>query len=205
MTLKKVTMTVKHEGCWTEDVNAHTVTLNLEVYPEKGYLRSWLISDSRELKDRMRREPSVKKITRVYGGKDSTLIDFLNVYEGSIAGALYALEVLIIGNHNKGGLEHWSFVTGQNSLSEIRSRISSLAKITDFRAEDYVLSYPSLTEMERRVLHLALDNGYLEYPREVDSERLAKVLGVSKVTFLYHWRNVQRKVMKYMATNMGID
>ncbi|AWR98511.1 helix-turn-helix domain-containing protein [Metallosphaera hakonensis] len=204
MALKRVTVGVRHEGCWTSEVKDGTVTINLEVYPDRGYLRSWLISSSRELRTKMREHKSVRKVNRVYETRESTLLDFLNVFHGSVAGLLYSREVLILGNYNRGGEEFWTFVTTGSAMNEILNELSSLGKITTVSEEDYVPYFPSLTEMERRVFWMALNRGYLNYPRDVEAEDLARVLGVSKVTFLYHWRNAQKKIMKYVSKNINI-
>ncbi|MCG3109322.1 hypothetical protein L3N51_01612 [Metallosphaera sp. J1] len=202
MVLKKVTIGVIHDGCWTSETEERAITMNLEVYPDKGYLRSWLVSPSRELGKRMASHRSVKKLNRVYVNRGDTLLDFLNVYEGSIAGLLYSKEVLILGNYNERGTEFWTFVTGSGTLSELKGELSSLGKIVRIEVEDFSPSYPYLTEMERKVFWMALNNGYLNYPREIEAEDLAKVLGVSKVTFLYHWRNAQRKILKYVSDHL---
>ncbi|QKQ99011.1 bacterio-opsin activator [Metallosphaera tengchongensis] len=199
MQLKKVTITLKHEDCWTSDIEDRTVTLNLEVYPEKGYLRSWLLAPSGKFGREFRGHNSVKKVNRVLEAKEYSLIDFLNIYEGSVAGILYNMEVLILGNYNVAGEETWSFVTGKTTLNEVRGMLSSIGEVSAFLVEDYLPKFPFLTDMERRAFSLALNRGYLEYPREVEAEDLARILGVSKVTFLYHWRNAQRKIMKFFA------
>ncbi|EHP70149.1 MAG: helix-turn-helix domain-containing protein [Metallosphaera yellowstonensis] len=197
--LKKVNLTLEHEGCWTESSNETVRTINLEVYPDKGYLRSWILSSEPNLAERMAREPTVKRVNKVYSSRGEVIVDFLNVYEGSVAGLLYSREVLILGNYNVGGREVWSFVAGKNALSELRREISSLGRVVDMRVEDYLPSFPNLTEMERRVLKVAISRGYIDYPREVNAEELARMLNLSKVTFLYHWRNAQKKILKYVS------
>lgn len=197
--LKKVHLVLEHQGCWTKSSLWTARTINLEVYPEKGYLRSWILSSDPNLAAKMRMEPSVKRINKVYRSKGEVIIDFLNVYEGSVAGLLYSKEVLVLGNYNADGREVWSFVVGKNALSELRKEIAPLGKVVDMRVEDFLPSFPNLTETERKVVRVAISGGYLDYPREVNAEELARTMNLSKVTFLYHWRNAQRKIMKYVS------
>jgi len=44
---------------------------------------------------------------------------------------------------------------------------------------------------------IAYNYGYLDYPRKASADELAELLGISKVTFLYHLRNAQRKLITY--------
>jgi len=144
----------------------------------------------------------VKRINGVYKSRRGTVVDFLNVYKGSVAGLLYSKEVLLLNNYNLGGNEVWSFVVGRGAISELRKELSSMGKISNIEVQDFEPCFPILTDMEKKVLRTAIDMGYLDYPRERHAEELAERLKVSKVTFLYHWRNLQRKIMDYFAREL---
>jgi predicted DNA binding protein len=199
--LKKAIIAINHDGCWTENTKGSVKTINLEVYPEKGYLRSWVITSDLEVKKLMR-GGGVKRINGVYKSRRGTVVDFLNVYKGSVAGLLYSKEVLLLNNYNLGGNEVWSFVVGRGAISELRKELSSMGKISNIEVQDFEPCFPILTDMEKKVLRTAIDMGYLDYPRERHAEELAERLKVSKVTFLYHWRNLQRKIMDYFAREL---
>ncbi|MBP1357113.1 MAG: helix-turn-helix domain-containing protein, partial [Sulfolobus sp.] len=43
----------------------------------------------------------------------------------------------------------------------------------------------------------AYTHGYFNYPRKKNADEISELLSMSKVTFLYHIRNVQRKLIDY--------
>jgi len=197
--LKKVTMTVEHDDCWTSQVPFKARTLNLQVYPTKHYLRSRILIDSSNLEivKEMSKCKGVLKVNKVISSQNKTLVDFLNVYKGSIAGILYDYEVLILDNEIRDGKEKWTFVAPRLSVSKIVNEIKNVSKIDQVRSEEYKPSTLSLTDMERKVLLLALHSGYLDYPKRAKTKDLASLLGISKVTFLYHLRTAEKKILSF--------
>jgi len=197
--LKKVTITVEHDDCWTSQVPFKARTLNLQVYPTKHYLRSRILIDSSNLEviKEMSKCKGVLKVNKVISSQNKTLVDFLNVYKGSIAGILYDYEVLILDNEIRDGKEKWTFVAPRLSVSEIVNEIKNVSKINQVRSEEYKPSTLSLTDMERKVLLLALHSGYLDYPKRAKTKDLASLLGISKVTFLYHLRTAEKKIISF--------
>lgn len=182
-------------------------TINLEVYPHKNYLRSRILieTEEKEIVKSMRNHKSVVKIINVYKYKDSIYVDFLNAYKGSIAGLLYDKEVLILGNTIKGGKEIWEFVTHSKNVREIVDELESLGKIRRLELYDFdPFISPELTEKEKKILSLAYAYGYLDYPRRISADELAEKLGLSKVTLLYHLRNAQRKLVKFILRSSGL-
>ena len=199
--IKKVDVKIVHEDCWTHHMPYDAYTINLQVYPDKNYLRSRIVINSTD-KDAiklMKDHKSVMKIISINKLRDGYYVDFLNTYKGSIAGVLYDKEVLILGNKIKGNSELWSFATYSRNLNELLEELKSLGKIEEVKTEDFDPSFTlDLTEMERKVLMVALSKGYLDYPRRVTADEIARLLNISKVTFLYHLRNAQKKVITYL-------
>ncbi|QIW23581.1 bacterio-opsin activator [Sulfolobus sp. S-194] len=201
MMIKKVDVKIVHEDCWTHHMPYDAYTINLQVYPDKNYLRSRIMVNSTD-KDTikmMKDHKSVVKVMNISKLKDGYYVDFLNTYKGSIAGVLYDKEVLILGNKIKGNSELWSFVTYSKNLTELFEELRSLGKIEEIRTEDFNPSFTlDLTDMERKVLMVALSKGYLDYPRRANADEIARLLNISKVTFLYHLRNAQKKIITYL-------
>lgn len=197
--LKKVTVTVEHDDCWTSQAPFKARTISLQVYPTKDYLRSWILIESSNLKvvKEMSKWKGVLKINKVISSQNKTFVDFLNAYKGSIAGILYDYEVLILDNKISDGKEKWTFVAPRLSVSEILNEIKNVSKINQVRSEEYKPSTLSLTDMEKKVLLLALNSGYLDYPKRAKTKDLASLLGISKVTFLYHLRTVVKKILTF--------
>ncbi|AGJ62204.1 helix-turn-helix domain-containing protein [Saccharolobus islandicus] len=204
--IKHVDIVVSHEDCWTSHMPFTAYTINLEVYPHKNYLRSRILIDSMEnnvISNLMKTHRSVIKVMKVDRFKGGTYVDFLNKYKGSIAGVLYDKEVLILGNLIEGKDEKWSFVTSSKNLREILTEIESLGKVKRVETTDFnPILYPNLTEWEKKVLTVSYSYGYLDYPRRATADELAELLGISKVTFLYHLRNAQRKLIAFFIKNI---
>ncbi|BCU71556.1 helix-turn-helix domain-containing protein [Stygiolobus caldivivus] len=201
--LKKVTVTVRHEDCWTSQVPFRAKTISLQVYPNKHYLRSRIMIDLNDpdVVKEMGKCKGVMKVNKVMPNRDKTLVDFLNVYKGSIAGILYDYEVLLLDNEIREGKEIWTFVVPRLSIREIVNEIKNVSKVGEVKIDDYTPSNVYLTDMERKVLLLALHSGYLDYPKKSKTEDLAKLLGISKVTFLYHLRTAEKKIISmYLDT-----
>ncbi|WP_048098493.1 helix-turn-helix domain-containing protein [Candidatus Acidianus copahuensis] len=198
--LKRVIVEVEHEDCWTPKIPYGSLTLGLSIYPNKNYLRSRLLvySANKEILHKMKRNKNVIKINDYELRNSNTYIDFYNVYEGSIAGYLYDKEVTLLGNENKEGREVWVFATDEDYIHEVVSGLKSLGKVKRAVAKDFeISSFPDLTDIEKKVLLTAYMRGYFEYPRRSSTDDIAESLSLSKVTFLYHIRNVQKKLVEH--------
>lgn len=54
---------------------------------------------------------------------------------------------------------------------------------------------PKITEKQKEAIHLAIDNGYYEFPRKIDLDKLSKLMSVSRVTYQEHLRKAERKLI----------
>ena len=52
-----------------------------------------------------------------------------------------------------------------------------------------------LTDRQYEVVERALEEGYFEWPREIDSEAMAETMEISRATFLEHLRKAQAKLL----------
>lgn len=203
--LKRVDLLISHEDCWTSNMPYIAYTINLEVYPHKDYLRSRILIDSsdKNITKLMKSHRSIIKIISIDRFKGGTYVDFLNTYKGSIAGLLYDREVLILGNIIENEMEKWSFVTSNKNIKEIVNEAKNLGKVVDVKVTDYdPMLYPGLTDIEKKVILMAYNHGYLDYPRRITADELAELMKISKVTFLYHLRNAQKKLIRFSIKNI---
>lgn len=53
----------------------------------------------------------------------------------------------------------------------------------------------ALSSRQAEVVELALEEGYFEWPREIDAEALAEKLGISHATLLEHLRKAEKKLL----------
>lgn len=145
--LNRVKVTLVHDECWTSEAGLEDVyTINYDVYPEKGYLRSRIIVPKGLRKEivKIKEHKSIKKINHISSLNSVILVDFLNNYKGSVAGFLYDNEVLFIGNQISNGKETWDFITTKNKTNDIVNGLSSMGKIVDIKIKtirDLFLNY----------------------------------------------------------------
>lgn len=57
---------------------------------------------------------------------------------------------------------------------------------------------------QRELLTLAVSEGYFEIPRETTLEELAEQMGITKTTASNHLRKVERSVMEFLVTYVGL-
>ncbi len=58
-----------------------------------------------------------------------------------------------------------------------------------------------LTDKQKQAMHLAIKNGYYNYPRKIDLPKLAKLMGISYSTFQAHLRKAEQKLIPYSFGN----
>lgn len=54
---------------------------------------------------------------------------------------------------------------------------------------------PQLTNKQKEALNLAIENGYYEYPRKIELEKLAKLMKISYSTYQAHLRKAENKLI----------
>lgn len=55
--------------------------------------------------------------------------------------------------------------------------------------------HPKITDVQKRAMELAIENGYYEYPRKTELKELAKKMGVCYSTYQSHLRKAERKLI----------
>jgi len=63
-------------------------------------------------------------------------------------------------------------------------------------------SMPTLSEFERRVLLVALREGYFEWPKRTSLDSIASILGLSKATVAEHLRKALKKLIEIYFKSM---
>ncbi len=203
--LVKVRVNLIHDDCWTSELNMYkTFTINYSVYPNKGYLRSRIIVP-KELKQevqKMKESKGILKVEHVQEMDKYILVDFLNRYNNSIAGYLYDNEVMFISNKIEGLREIWEFIAPRSRIREIIEGLKGLSKVENVEKSEVKIDFfPNLTETQLKILLYALKYGYLDYPRRANADDIADKLGLSKITFLYHLRLAERKLIEHYLSS----
>lgn len=67
------------------------------------------------------------------------------------------------------------------------------------------ISLGGLTEKQRLVLAIAIDEGYYDSPRKNDLKHLATALGLSRSAVSQHLNNAEAKLVKAIRPNLSAD
>jgi predicted DNA binding protein len=90
--------------------------------------------------------------------------------------------------------------SNKDALESIREEIEKKGNILRLQImepelEKIVEQYPMLSRYEEEALAFAFAMGYLDYPRRARARDIARVLGISPATFLYHLRRAEKKII----------
>ncbi|AHC52318.1 bacterio-opsin activator [Sulfolobus acidocaldarius SUSAZ] len=205
--LNRVKVLIAHDKCWTSSVDLSGYTINYHVYPEKGYLRARVIfpsSRKNELSKMKRaKDKGILRILQVNQFDSDIYVDFLNTYRNSIAGLLYDYETLFLRNELREEKELWDFITTSTAVNEIIDQLNSHGELIETKVDQVDdMFFPYLSPSQVRVLKAAFEYGYLDYPRDANADMLAERLNISKVTFLYHLRSAEKKLVEFYLTHL---
>jgi len=55
--------------------------------------------------------------------------------------------------------------------------------------------HPKLTDKQRKALEIAMNNGYYDFPKKINMEKLASIMGVSYATYQAHLKKAESKIV----------
>jgi len=64
----------------------------------------------------------------------------------------------------------------------------------------YLTILPELTDKQKKAFELAVKNGYYEYPRQIQLEKLAKISNLALSTYQAHLRKAERRLLPYISS-----
>lgn len=117
-------------------------------------------------------------------------------------GGFYTPELIYIKPvlNDKTGHETWEFASFKketiiNFAKKIKEcKIISIQK-TKLRDIYFPRLSPDLSIKQRNALHLAMKEGYYEFPKKIDLNELARYSKISRATFREHLRKAERKIL----------
>ncbi|MEM2300588.1 MAG: helix-turn-helix domain-containing protein [Sulfolobales archaeon] len=210
---------VEHHGCWTtitRDQDVVIKTLRQEFRDPEIFKASVMIigKDTRSFITRIRRLREILKIDinlfqekRWVNGERTrlALMDFESRRHGSVSDLVYRLGGIILRQEVVGGLEKWKILIprSSNRLEEtLRESLNRGCSLVEMRGRDLEPSMidgsidAMLTIYEKQALIAALKSGFIDYPRRAKAADVAKMLGVSPATFIYHFRRAEKKLAR---------
>lgn len=134
-------------------------------------------------------------------------ISFESFREGSISDLVYRVGGLILDQEVVGGVEMWKILILRSSkkvekyLEERLRSMGRLFKITFSEIDVGIFSRDPrslLKDNEKRAIELALNSGLLDYPKRGRVADMAKLMGISPATFIYHLRRGKKKLISFI-------
>ncbi|HWQ16366.1 MAG TPA: helix-turn-helix domain-containing protein [Sulfolobales archaeon] len=210
---------VEHHGCWTtitRDQDVVVKTLRQEFRDPEIFRASVMIigRDTRSFITRIRRLREILRVDinlfqerRWVNGERTRLaiMDFESRRHGSISDLVYRLGGIILRQEVVGGLEKWKILIPRSSIrleETLREALNRGCNLVEMRGRDLEPSMidgsidAMLTGYEKRAMIAALKSGFIDYPRRAKAADVAKMLGVSPATFIYHFRRAEKKLAR---------
>jgi predicted DNA binding protein len=201
---------IDHGGCWTEltrtrDIYGRNLRKDLDYTPSTYMATSIFIGEDigRFISDFR----SYRKIMRIRVNsysRDYAILEYEVIKKDTIADMLRKnSNIIVLGFDILDGTERWRLLvtrSNKDALESIREEIEKKGNILRLQImepelEKIVEQYPMLSRYEEEALALAFTMGYLDYPRRARARDIARVLGISPATFLYHLRRAEKKII----------
>jgi predicted DNA binding protein len=211
-----ISIDVEHNGCWTEKTRSLDLYVrNLRKEYGSDTYRAVSLFVGRDLRvflNSFRTYPKVLRLRVNSYRKDLAILEYEVARDGSIAsilrgcGSLFILHFEVVD-----GVERWRLILSRatrDSLSALRDSIGAVGNILRFSIAEPELSnvvdqYPVLSKYEEEALASAYSLGYIDYPRRARARDIARVLGISPATFIYHLRRAEKKLIgSYLRRNL---
>jgi predicted DNA binding protein len=206
--LKLVNIYIIHENCWSKYyLNKDLVEiLNLIPYPEKNLLRVFATVSERGYRDitKLKFEERIKEIFNVYRYGNKIFVDLGRDYDNSIFSIITKHNGIVLNTMKYNGGEIWNFLTYEHKINRIIKDLNEIAEIENVNISDN-LPLDTLTDKEFKILSLAYEAGYFDYPRKIKARDLANMLGIKQSTLIYHLRNAEKKIIGSFIKNISKD
>ncbi|PIN79277.1 hypothetical protein COV16_04860 [Candidatus Woesearchaeota archaeon CG10_big_fil_rev_8_21_14_0_10_34_8] len=115
---------------------------------------------------------------------------------------------------DKDGYEHWEIAAwNRQDINDFIKYIKlSTNDLLDFKIVKLIKTksneiffpqlMPHITELQKKALDLAIEEGYYDYPRNIELERLASVMKISLSTYREHLRKAEKAMLPHLMKKM---
>ncbi|AAK41466.1 Conserved hypothetical protein [Saccharolobus solfataricus P2] len=199
--LLEITFSVEHENCWTNLVGKYVVkTLRFSVDTERNFIRSLIVVDKKykELINKIKRNNSFIGYSLVSLTTDNKkiLFDFRKRYKNSVMDNINSVDGIILDGFKYDGKEYWRVLLYESYVNELREKLKSKGNVEFISFHELDITEDELTPYELKTLILAYKNGYFDFPRRIKSDKISKLINISKSTFTYHLRSAESRIIK---------
>lgn len=198
---------LKHKGCWTiglkrfksEFLTHNTISLSEDFVQDITEVSLASKKEAREIKRYFKNHKLIKKV-EILQERDNKLLFQIFTDTSKIKSIVHTILKNKCFLFNKvplvGGFEIWTIAAPKKTA--IKHAIDDIEKLGDFKLLHIKKSSFdgfNLSSNQEKILKLALDLGYYNWPRKVSINGLAKKLNISKVTVAEHLRKAEIKVI----------
>lgn len=99
-------------------------------------------------------------------------------------------------SHDDGTVEWTLALSGKNSLKQLLERLADENIRVEIRRLSRIIDKRQLTPRQERVVRMAMDMGYFDFPRRTGLQKLAKTLKVSPASLSETLRSAERKILR---------
>lgn len=104
---------------------------------------------------------------------------------------------------NRSGFHIWEIASFEREVLKKVLKFSKKhfgAKVLKFKQEklsniSITHFLPELTKKQKKALEIAINNGYYDYPKKVNMEKLAKIMKISYSTYQAHLKKAEGKII----------
>ncbi|MDG6927454.1 MAG: helix-turn-helix domain-containing protein [Nitrososphaerota archaeon] len=200
----------------TENFNEMTVlTQNMRFYPFNDQLGgvAYIAADSEKQVKEFEKHfetslPQKRKLTIISKfNKNKYLSLFKAEYDMSVSSIMYELQSPYWSEFIRNGFEERrALILGRDNVEVLKERLSLVSKIVEFNYKKYKpFKYANLESIKQtftanqlKLLSLAYENGFFEWPRKTNLNVLAEELGKSKVAISKELRSIDKKTFSQL-------
>ncbi|MDD5192623.1 MAG: helix-turn-helix domain-containing protein [Candidatus Nanoarchaeia archaeon] len=202
---------LKHDciiGNRCEKFKVTTIGTAFNVYTEKGITHSPQMQIiNGEEKNILAFIRDLKKDKRVINlENEGNVIFYIEIRKEKIPSTFYNSKLIYVKPVfvDKRGFETWEVGSWQKKIlvdfiNHIEKNVEKpeilrleQTKLTDIY---YPHLMPKLTPSQKQAIELAFENGYYEFPKKINMEKLAKLMKISVPTFCEHLNKAEKKIM----------
>lgn len=224
----KLTIVIKHSDDWTVFTDRYNIeinTINYFVLPHINkiidneffsfYVDESLKGnqiDAKNFLDSIKNNNNVKKIditfTKVKPNMKYYYITTIEDYGQSIRKIINEHMGIFALTQSRNGLEYYTIYFLHTSKEEINALKEELQNTGDLKLFDTQafksisgIFNPLFTQSELRIMKIAYEAGFFNYPRSIDLNELSKKVGITKSALNLHLKNAMLKTLNYLYHN----